>query len=120
MKKNFRVLGLPRFQGAAVLLTVSAAFVFGQGDLTPPGAPAPTMKTLTQVEPRTPIISLPFTASQPGSYYLTANLSSTAGGIRITAADVTIDLNGFTITGPGAGSSGITHATVLRYRLRRS
>jgi hypothetical protein len=25
---------------------------FGQGSLTPPGAPAPTMKTLQQIEPR--------------------------------------------------------------------
>jgi hypothetical protein len=28
-----------------------------QGSLTPPGAPAPTMKSLDQVEPRTPISS---------------------------------------------------------------
>ncbi len=42
-----------------------------QGPLAPPGAPAPTFKTLQQVEPRTPISALPFTISQPGSYYLT-------------------------------------------------
>jgi hypothetical protein len=28
---------------------------FAQGSLTPPGAPAATMKTLAQIEPRTPV-----------------------------------------------------------------
>ena len=37
---------------SALLLPPSA---FGQGSLTPPGAPTPTMKTLDQIEPRTPI-----------------------------------------------------------------
>src|SRR6516225_8837704 len=48
-----------------------------QGALTPPGAPAPTMKSLDQIEARTPISFAPFT---------------------ITANNVTLDLNGFTIT----------------------
>jgi hypothetical protein len=59
---------------------------FGQGSLTPPGAPAPTMKTLQQVEPRTPISSAPFTISQPGSYYLTTNLTVTTATNAITPA----------------------------------
>src|ERR1039457_4716258 len=47
-----------------------------QGALTPPpGVPTPTMLTLSQVEPRTPISSVPFTITQPGSYYLTANVT---------------------------------------------
>ena len=77
-----------------------------QGSLTPPGAPAPTMKTLEEVEPRTPIASLPFTITTPGSYYLARNLSATAdgGGITISADNVTIDLNGFALIGGGAGS----------------
>ena len=77
---------------------------FAQGALTPPGAPAPTMKTLAQIEPRTPISSLPYTISSSGSYYLTTNLvnTNTAGGFNgITIAsgvnDVTLDLNGFTL-----------------------
>ena len=41
-----------------------------QGSLTPPGAPAATMRSLDQIEPRLPISSLPFSISQPGSYYL--------------------------------------------------
>ena len=47
-----------------------------QGGLTPPGAPAPTMKSLAQIEPRTPISSVPFTISTAGSYYLTTNVTT--------------------------------------------
>ena len=77
-----------------------------QGALTPPGAPAPMMKSLAQIEPRTPISSVPFTISVPGSYYLTTNLvqNGSAGGIIISANDVTLDLGGFTIRGNGSGS----------------
>ena len=77
-----------------------------QGSLTPPGAPAPTMKTLHQIEPRTPIGLLPFTVSNPGSFYLAANLTGAAGtnGITITTNDVTLDLNGFTLTGAGSNN----------------
>ena len=78
------------------------------GDLNPPLAPAPTMKTLDEVEPRIPIDSLPFTINASGSYYLTACLSSTTTGIHVNCGDVTIDMKGFTITGPGdTGSVGI-------------
>jgi hypothetical protein len=85
---------------------------FGQGSLTPPGAPAPTMRTLAQIEPRTPISSLPFTITAPGSYYVTSNLVGVAGsgGITIRTNNVTIDLNGFTLFGPSSGTfdDGIT------------
>ena len=93
------------------LLFGSASLAFAQGSLTPPGAPAPTMKTLDQVEPRTIITNLPYTISQPGSYYLTTNLTGTTGvdGITISADDVTVDLNGFALLGPmpGAGAIGL-------------
>ena len=90
-----------------LLSTVSLQLsTFAQGPLTPPGAPAPTMKTLAQVEPRTPISSAPFTASTPGSYYLTGNLNVPSGdGITITAGDVSIDLNGFALTGNASGKA---------------
>ena len=70
------------------------ASAFAQGPLTPPGAPAPTMKTLEQIEPRTAITSLPYTITQPGSYYLTGNLAGPTG-IVIQASGVTLDLMGF-------------------------
>src|SRR5436190_16486373 len=74
--------------------------VLAQGPLTPPGAPAPTMKTLDQIEPRTPISAFGTTLTTPGSFYLTTNLvsgSSTGDGILVRASNVTIDLNGFSI-----------------------
>src|SRR5258708_91953 len=87
-------------------LSLSTQLVLGQGGLTPPGAPAPTMKTLDQIEPRTPITRLLYTISQPGSYYLTTNLTGGAfNGINITANGVTLDLMGFELVG-GAGNQG--------------
>ena len=84
--------------------------VMGQGSLTPPGAPGETMHTLEEVyertDPRTPISSLPYTISEPGSYYVTGNLSSTGHGIVIEASGVTVDLMGFSLTGDGISSSG--------------
>ena len=66
------------------------------------------MLTLSQVEPRTPISSLPFTITTSGSYYLTGNLSPgvNQNGIIVAADNVTIDLNGFTLFGGGGGSGG--------------
>jgi hypothetical protein len=57
----------------------------------------------------------PVTISRSGSYKLSSNLSVTdaTNAIEVTAADVTIDLNGFTIRSspPGAASSGIVALT---------
>jgi len=58
-------------------------------------------------EKRTAISSLPYTISASGSYYLTGNLSTMGMGITVNADNVTIDLGGFTITGPGSTNSGI-------------
>jgi len=92
---------------AGLLLGVTTAF--SQGALTPPGAPAPMMKTLDQIEPRIPITNLPWTISAAGSYYLTTNLVGVAGsnGISITVSDVTLDLRGFTLQGVSGSGSGI-------------
>ena len=96
------------------LITASAS---AQGPLTPPpGAPSPVMKSLDQIEARTPVSSLSGDAtaqhiiSQPGSYYLTASLTGVSGksGIRIAAANVTLDLNGFTLQGVGGSATGIS------------
>lgn len=82
--------------------------VFGQGSLTPPGAPAPSMKSLDQVEARTAITGAgAVTISEPGSYYLTRNISVSSGNaITISTNKVTLDLNGFTISSTSASPSG--------------
>lgn len=89
-----------------LILLITATFLQAQGPLTPPGAPAPTMKSLDQVEARRPIPPSPdtpvsgphFTITGPGSYYFTGNVTVTDGpGIVISANNVTLDLNGFTL-----------------------
>lgn len=114
-----------------VPLTVlaSAVAAFAQGPFTPPpGAPAPLMKSLDQIEARTPLVAgqagvaidanSTITISQPGSYYLTKNLTITgagANGINITASHVTLDLNGFSlihVTGNGGQAVSITAGDV--------
>ena len=105
-----------RIKLAALLLLLSTlnsqlSTVLAQGGLTPPGAPAPTMKTLDQVEPRTDVLKLSgdgnslFIIIQPGSYYLTTNIVGVAGrnGISIASGNVTLDLRGFALLGvPGS------------------
>lgn len=56
----------------------------------------------------------PITISQPGSYKLTSNLYVPAGisGIVISAPNVTLDLNGFTIAGPVTCSQNTTTRAV--------
>jgi hypothetical protein len=67
------------------------------------------MLTLSQVEPRTPISSAPYTVTQSGSYFLTTNLVCTvSNAVTIAASGVSLDLNGFTIssTVPNAANGG--------------
>jgi hypothetical protein len=108
---------------SGLFVGIQANSAFAQGNLTPPaGSPTPTMKTLDQVEPRTPIdakhtpgdATNMFVITQPGSYYLTTNLVATGSknGINILTNDVSIDLKGFSIVGNGVtNTSGITCPT---------
>ncbi|MCC5788569.1 MAG: right-handed parallel beta-helix repeat-containing protein [Opitutales bacterium] len=88
----------------ASLLALPVLALAQGGDLEPPGAPEPTMRTLDEVEPRTPISELPSEIEEPGSYYLTENLTSEEGGITIKANQVTLDLNGYKLLGSGDDS----------------
>ncbi len=89
---------------AALLFPVTA---LAQGDINPPaGAPTASMKTLTQVEPRTPISGITLIGVK-GSYSLTGNITVASGNaITINTAGVTLDLNGFTIESTSATPSG--------------
>jgi len=96
---------LARAVSAAVLVGACCAAEAGPLE-PPPGPAAPTMKTLAEVEARTPIhqSDLPLTIASDGAYYLAENLSANQNGvimITITAYNVSIDLNGFTIDGTG-------------------
>ena len=101
MKKSNIRMGL----ACMLVLGLTTGYAAAQGSLTPTEAPAPTMKTLEQVEPRIDLATVAGNSShqhiisQPGSYYLSGNLEvTTAFGIGIDAPGVTLDLNGFEIS----------------------
>jgi hypothetical protein len=103
--------GIPMITAALLLSNFNSRLstAFAQGSLTPSGPPAPTMVTLSQIEPRTPISSLPYDIVSSGSYYITTNLAGGAlyAGIYILASEVTLDLSGFTLFGVAGSLNGI-------------
>jgi hypothetical protein len=133
MKKTSLVF----FTGA--LLGAVSTPLFAQGALAPPGAPAANMKSLDQLDAKLSVLEAKaegrtaisatntpgtatavFALNAPGSYYLTANVTGTTGksGIVVTASNVTIDLNGFTLTGVTGAVSGILFSTPDRVNIR--
>lgn len=105
---------------AALAVTALPQVVLA-GPLTPPPGPVgPTNKTLSEVEPRVAInaTNTPgdsdatpsvFKITQPGSYYLTGNITGVTGkiGIEVASGGVTIDLNGFVLGGVPGSLAGI-------------
>jgi hypothetical protein len=102
--------------GAAGIGAVAA--LSKAGPLTPPaGSIAPTGRTTEEIynkippiggsDGRTPIDTGPFTIASPGSYVLTGNLSGSANVLVIVADDVTVDLNGFTITSTSTTAAAV-------------
>lgn len=117
MSRRLLAIGLGIGCVAAGLGTLATA-----GPLSPPvGAVSSTYKTLTEVEPRIAIQSLAGNATfehriiTAGSYYLTGNLTVSAGqgGIEVAVDNVTIDLNGFRITGVSGSGDGIFGTSVI-------
>ncbi|MCC6228845.1 MAG: right-handed parallel beta-helix repeat-containing protein [Phycisphaerales bacterium] len=116
--------GIARRVALVSLAVGAAAWVVVAGPLNPPaGAVSSTYKTLSEVEPRIAInatntpgdATSKFVISQAGSYYLTGNInvSTALNGIKISASDVTIDLNGFELIGSTSAYGAIVDSGSL-------
>lgn len=124
-KRSALIAGLGGLAAGALLARHAQA-----GPLNPPPGPvASTGRTLSEIEPRTPInaANTPgdsnsvFHITQPGSYYLTGNETGVASrhGIKVSAAEVSIDLNGFALRGVSGSLNGIHgESTAARVRVR--
>jgi hypothetical protein len=89
-----------------LFISTSLIHICSAGQLQPTSAPATTMKTLDQIEPRIAIgadttpgdAESLYKITSPGSYYLTGNISiNFKHGISVIANDVTLDLCGYRI-----------------------
>jgi len=124
-----------------ILVCGVSSQALAQGFLNPVAAPAPTMKTLSQihtavelVEPRTALnfantpgmSSYLYAITNSGSYYLTEDTTVANGGILVLASNVTLDLSGFKLEGnpanayhgiyfPGCDNLAVRNGTVARF-----
>lgn len=114
-----------RFTPVAIAAIIATTGLLIAGPLNPPAGPiASTGKTTQEIfdkvgvsEPRIAInnTNTPgdanslFRITQPGSYYLTGNITGVASkhGIEIAASNVSIDLSGFTVMGAASSLNGI-------------
>ncbi len=110
--------------GLGLLLLAALSGVVRSGPLDPP---APPGSTLPQVEPRAPVPpvgwngTFPITIGEPGSYFLTGDIelgSAQPEAVLITASDVTLDLNGFTIESANFGSGIVASGSLTRITIR--
>lgn len=96
------------FQALTVILLIAVIGMLARdvrgGPLDPPAPPASTDSVKL---PGTPISSVPFVITTPGYYYLTRDLAYGGSGDAISFAGfnefVTLDLNGFTLSGIDQG-----------------
>lgn len=113
----FRSSGTTLAVPALAWLALVAPSAFA-GSLNPPAGPvAATAKPIAEAEPRVMLSATAtpgdansiFKITQPGSYYLGANVVGAASknGIEIDASDVTLDLNGFEIQGVASSRTGV-------------
>jgi hypothetical protein len=108
-------LGLAVIGALLLMLVAAIAGVVYGGPLDPPASPGSTQAT--QID------TLPYQINFPGSYVLTKNLdcmlipacvTSNGSGIIIDADDVTLDLNGFQLSGWVSSQCGIVNANPHR------
>lgn len=104
----------------AIILLALTSIAFAQGDLTPPGPPGLTMRSLDEIKPGIPLnqtntqgdATSVFKITKPGSYFLTGNIKPPAGknGILIALllpGVVEVDMGGFGLDGTDAGPTAI-------------
>jgi parallel beta-helix repeat protein len=114
---NLKSASARTLAAVALLATACAGLLFA-GPLDPPAGPVTsTGKTLSEVEPRIAVnpTNTPgdadslYRISQPGSYYLTGNITGVVGkhGIQVATSGVTLDLNGFQLRGVAGSLDGI-------------
>ncbi len=94
-----------RFGALALVLALAPAFAFAIDGVT-----------LINQSTVLAMGGFPYSIAQSGSYKLTGNLvvPSLFSGIVISVSDVTLDLNGFTITGASQGFAGMPSTALIK------